>query len=142
MIHLIHPAVVHFAVAFTVAGGLIEAAGLLAGKERWVRVGGPMVLLAVPAVGLAVLTGFLAENSVAPPQAAHGVLDRHEVVGLGALAVLLTVLIWKAWYRGRLPRSHARPHAVLLLLAVALVALGAYFGGELVYVHGVGVAPR
>ena len=64
MLHLIHPAVVHFAVAFTIAGGLIEAFGRLAGRERWIRLGSPIVVLAVPAVALAVLTGFLAENSV------------------------------------------------------------------------------
>jgi len=142
LLHLIHPAAVHFAVALVVLGGLSEAVGLIWGRPALLRFGNPLTVLAVPAVGVAVVSGFLAANSVTVTAEAHAVLERHESLGLAALGVLLAALLWKAWFRGQLPRSHSAPYALLLLVAVVLVVLGATLGGELVYTHGVGVAGR
>ena len=91
MLHLFHPAVVHFPVALLVLGGLCEAGGLLA----WIPT---------------VVTGYLAANTVLLSGPARPVFDLHELNG---------------W-----------------LIGVALVAWGAWLGGEMVYGHGVGVIAR
>ena len=45
MLHLVHPALVHFSVAFLVFGAIAEAGGLLARREALARWGGQLVLV-------------------------------------------------------------------------------------------------
>ena len=131
---------VHFTVAFLVAGGIAEATGILAARERLERFGGALVVLGTISVVATVVTGFLAENSVDHPTGATAAIERHESAGLVVLGVFLVAIFWKGWDRGRV-RESARPlYAVFVLAAVVLVIVTASFGGDLVYGHGVGVA--
>ena len=57
-----------------------------------------------------------------------------------ALWISELLLFAKAWNRGAIPESWRRPYGALLLLGAALVVGSAVLGGELVYVHGTGVA--
>jgi uncharacterized membrane protein len=142
MIHLVHPATVHFTIAFLLAGSVAEAFGIFAGRERVERWGGACVLLGTACVVLSVVTGFLAENSIAHPAGASADIERHERLGMITLALYLVALFWKGWDRGRV-RESARPmYAVFVLAAAVLVCVTAWVGGELVYVHGAGVGPQ
>jgi len=142
MLHLIHPALVHFAVAFLIAGGLVEAAGHVTRKPAWVRYGGSLVVLGTIFLVPTVVSGFLAQNSVAVPADARAaaLLVWHERVGLALLAAFSAALLWKGWGGGAIPERQRFWFAAFLLLAVALTALGALLGGAMVYEHGVGVA--
>lgn len=139
MTHLIHPGVVHFAVAFLVVGGCAEAFGLIARRAAWSRFGAPWVVIGTVWLVPTLVTGFLAQNAVDVPAGAEGTLALHERIGLALFAVFAVALFWKAWVRGQLPDSHRLPYAVYLLAGVLLAAYGAFLGGELVYVHAVGV---
>jgi len=139
MLHLIHPVTVHFTVAFLSTGGIVESFGILRDRERWERFGGMLVLLGTATLLLSVVSGFLAENSVAHPPGAAPDIARHEIVGLIVLGIFVVALFWKAWDRGRV-RESARPvYAFLILAGVLALAVAAWLGGELVYGHGVGV---
>lgn len=139
MLHLVHPATVHFTVAFLVVGGLVEAYGILRDREAPERFGGTLVLLGTACLVASVVTGILAENSITYPPGAGADIDTHERLGLIVLAVFLVALFWKGWDRGRV-RASVRPlFALFLLGGVAAVVLTAWLGGDLVYVHGVGV---
>ncbi len=139
-LHLLHPVTVHFTVAFLVTGGLAEATGILSGRERLERFGGTLLVLGTACLVATVVTGFLAENSIVPPEGSTAAIARHESAGLLSLGVFLVALFWKGWDRGRV-RESARPlYAVWVLAAVALVIVTAWLGGDLVYGHGVGVA--
>jgi len=58
------------------------------------------------------------------------------------LAVFLIATFWKGWDRGRVRESNRPLYAVWILCGVALAAVVAWLGGELVYGHGVGVGPQ
>jgi len=139
MFHLFHPALVHFAVAFLVGGGLCEAWGLLGRRPAVERFGATLVLVGTASLVPVLFSGYLAANSVDfTPQAAR-VLDLHETSAWLIAAVFVAALFWKGWCRGEIPASQRPSYALLLLVAVLLTAYGALLGGEMVYVHAVGV---
>ena len=141
MLHLLHPAAVHFSVAFLVAGGLGESLGILLrrpGVERW---SGTLVLVGTISLVPTVVTGFLAENVLAPSDALLPILALHERMGLVILGAFLLLLLWKAWGRGVVPQGQRVAFAIALLAAVGLVLYGALLGGRMVYGWGLGVGP-
>lgn len=139
MLHLVHPALVHFPIAFLVTGGLVEAFGIFARREKAERLGATLVLLGALFLVAAIAAGYLASNTVTPAPGAAEPLDDHERSALILLAVVLVLTLWKAWGGGAVPPSQRIPYAVALLVGVGWTAYTAILGGRLVYVWGVGV---
>jgi len=139
MLHLFHPAMVHFSIAFLVVGGAGEAWGLLADRERLMRFCGTLVVIGTLTLIPTIVTGYLAANTVALSDDARPVLDAHERNGVLLLGLFVATLFWKGWTRGRIPRSQRPWYAIVLLLGVLLAAYSALLGGELVYGNGIGV---
>jgi uncharacterized membrane protein len=142
MIHLFHPAVVHFPVALLVLGGLGEATGLLFRKEATERFGSVVVVLGLLTWIPALVTGYLAANTVPLEGEARRLLDMHELNGWLIGGWFFGCLFWKAWSQGEIPARFRPLYAAALLVGVALVVWGAWLGGEMVYGRGVGVMTR
>lgn len=139
--HLLHPMLVHFAVAFLVAGAMGEAAGIAAGRPALERFSGKLVLIGTAALLPTVASGFLAGNLIHLPAGAEALYELHEKLGLAALGAFLGLALWKAWGRGTVPAGQRTAYAAALVLAAALVAWQAWLGGAMVYGAGVGVTP-
>ena len=137
-LHLFHPPLVHFTVAFLVVGGLCEAFGILRGLERPERFGALLVLIGTVFLIPTVASGLLAENTVSVKTGASD-LELHERFGFAILAVFLLGAFAKAWVRGNLTGRARTAYAILLLVGVVLVVLGSLLGGHLVYDHGIGI---
>jgi uncharacterized membrane protein len=137
--HLIHPALVHFTVAFLVTGGLLEAAGILMGKEPRERAGAVLVLAGTLFLAPTVVAGFLAQNSVAGFNGGEAYVNLHERFGLVLLGLFAALAMWKGWYQGKLPADQKVLYAVLVLAGVVLTLATAWIGGHLVYGYGIGV---
>jgi len=139
VLHLIHPALVHFGVALVASGALLESYGLFADREAPRRFGaslwgaGTIVLVAV------IASGYVAANTIELPTAAPETLADHERQGWILLAALVLLQFWKGWHRGSLPRKQRPWFALALCLAAALLFYSALLGGRLVYGVGVGV---
>ncbi len=139
MLHLLHPALVHVSVAFLVVGCLVESWGWLGRREPWARFGGRLVAIGAISLVPTVAAGYLAANTVDVPSAAMATLGAHERNAWILLALVGAALFWKAWGRG-VPAPAARvPYALLLAAIAAWTVWTALLGGEMVYVHGVGV---
>ncbi len=141
MLHLFHPALVHFPIALLIVGGSWEAWGLFAGGERAMRSGGVLTILGTLSLFPTVVTGYIASYSVPVPPTVEPRLNLHELNGWLVVALFVGLLFWKAWHRGQLPPRQRRLYALALLVGVVLVAYSAFLGGELVYTHGIGVQP-
>jgi uncharacterized membrane protein len=142
MLHLIHPAVVHFPVALLLLGAACESAGLLLGLPGPRRLGGVLVIAGTVALAPTLVSGYLAANSVPSTGEAQRLIGRHELVGWITGGWFLGCLFWKGWLRGEIAGRQRWPYALALLAGAALVAYGALLGGELVYSLGIGVAGR
>jgi uncharacterized membrane protein len=139
MLHLFHPAMVHFSVAFLIVGGAGEAWGMLAGRQRLARFSGVLVVIGTLSLIPTIVTGYLAANTVGLGDDARPVLDAHERNGIFLLGVFVAALFWKGWNRGEIPRAQRPWHAILLLVGVLLAVYSALLGGDLVYNKAVGV---
>lgn len=137
--HLLHPALVHFTVAFLLVGAATLGWALVRDAEGLERFGNRLYLIGAASLVLTLFSGFLAENTILPVAGTEPLIAAHERNGWIVGALVLASLLWRAWNRGELPRSQRRPYAVLLFTVAAMLTWGAWLGGQLVYRHGVGV---
>jgi uncharacterized membrane protein len=139
MFHLIHPALVHFSVAFLIFGAACEAWALMTDRAAAARFGERMIILGVLSLALSIASGYVAANTVTLTGEGQRLLDLHERNAWFVVGAFVAALFWKGWVRGTLPKTQRPLYALLLLAAVALTAYSAYLGGKLVYIEGVGV---
>lgn len=138
-----HPIWVHFAIGLLFTGTLFYALAW-AGRgrawtnsalaaARWNLVAGALFALT------AVLTGWLAANSVAHDDAAHANMLVHRNWALTAttLFVIAGVWLWRQWRRAKAKPSG--PLLALLLAGSAVLGVTGYEGGQNVYEYGLGV---
>lgn len=141
---LLHPMVVHFPIALLIVAFVFDLAGLLARRTSLTQAALYCQVFGALGAVAAYLTGERAEEAVERLASAHTVLERHEDLGkllmYAAIAVALIRLglVWK----GKADSQGVK--ALLTAFSLGLVFLvGAtgFFGGQLVYDHGAGVAP-
>ena len=145
----LHVVVVHFPIAFIAFAPLFDLACLVFRDRVWLdRAAAAMYLLGTLGAGAAYLLGErAAEAVVSMTPAAESVLADHEaqaVITLSVLAVatlLRLVVTWLGRDDRRIKIGLFRLLALpAVLVALAMLALTADLGGQLVYRHGVGVA--
>ena len=157
----LHPATVHFPIAFLL---LASAAGLLYIYWRPLDVlriltWWPMLLGWLGAL-VAILTGLLAQSGLPPDAPYRATLNWHITTGL-ALWVLYGLLLYWQWLLQKRPprRAKAKEQPVtpppdllqqptqrwrvtlLLLVGIGLILASGWNGGKLVYTWGVNVMP-
>jgi uncharacterized membrane protein len=140
VLHLFHPALVHFSVALLVAGSVSEVWGILGRREGAERFGATLVLIGTVSLLPTIVTGLLAKNSIVVPAGGVDDLELHERLGFVLAAVFLLSQFLKAWRGGRLSTTERKVYVIILLVGVAMVIASAVIGAELVYEHGLGVA--
>jgi uncharacterized membrane protein len=132
----LHPLLVHFPVALLTFGA---GADLIAAVRKnpaatvvgwWAQLAGTAGILATAA------TGLLAKGRLGEP-AVLDLLATHEQLAFLAAGAFAGLFFWRVGSRGRTPSPL---YLVSLVLAVALLWGTAWFGGELVYRYGIGVA--
>jgi uncharacterized membrane protein len=138
-LHLLHPALVHFTIAFLVVGPLLESWGVLARREAAARAGSGLTIAGMAVLVPTIVAGYLAANALTVEGEAHAALDRHESFGLMLLGVCLALALARAWMRGKIEGGARVPYAIGLWVVVALAGTTALLGGRLVYGLGVGV---
>jgi uncharacterized membrane protein len=139
MLHLFHPAVVHVSVAFLVVGGVVEIWGLLRHHPGASRFGVVLVVIGTLSLVPSLVTGYLAANTITLPEGTRSLLDAHERNGWILFGLFGGMLFWRAFAGGE-PSSAQRPfYVAVLVVAVLFTAYNALLGGEMVYLHGVGV---
>lgn len=141
---VIHPLFVHFTLSLVPTAALLATWYAWRGTA-WTRPAAYAVLTAAAVFGLLTMgSGFRDYFAVKPGLEgtdAYGVLETHEILGVvAAIAIAVTAAI--AWWRRVDVATKPRWRwalAIALLAASALVAITGWYGGALVYDHGVNV---
>lgn len=136
MRHPLHPALVHFPIACWSLATLADVASLHWGEPAW-HFAGIAMLIGTLAALVAMASGLLEFVKIDDASPALADANRHMLLVMGAW------LCYAASLAVRMERfSLVKPNALALGLGVlgflVLIAAG-WFGGRLVYTHGVGV---
>jgi uncharacterized membrane protein len=104
------------------------------GSRELHAVGRVGIVLAACSAALAGVFGFIAQEAVDLDRETRPILQTHRTLNIVALGVVTAMAI------NRVARKRpSRGYLVVGLAAVATVSISAYFGGKLVYSHGLGV---
>jgi uncharacterized membrane protein len=136
----LHPALIHFPIAFLLGGLLIDLAAWFRPRESLTRVASGLLAAGVVSGVAAAFAGVISFFTVpAHTEAAHEQMSSHLVLASAAL-VLFSLVAIARWRRRTQPAS-----ALALstgLLGSALLIGAAFLGGRIVYEGGAGVDPQ
>lgn len=137
----IHPVLVHFVIGLLATGSLaLVISAFTPGDRAWresLRTGGDWMLgTGIGFAVLAIIAGFVAAFTVDHDTPSHLTMNTHRNWALTTAAVFVALGVWRWRERGTMP---SRLFAVLLLVATGLLFTTAWYGGRLVFHHGIGV---
>jgi uncharacterized membrane protein len=141
----VHPALVHLPIAFVLLSVAADlAARLMKSEPRRAafRTVGYWSLIAALAGGvLTIAAGYLDMNRAMLTPETRELVDLHETIGwiLGISLAILSAWRWLIWHRGQMTINTAYLVAAFLVLGVTMFQ--GWYGGEMVYAYGAGVAP-
>lgn len=134
-----HPIFVHFAIALSVFGIVLDCAGSTRGDLHWQQSGRLSFFAGVVATGLAVLSGWI-EQQLPQPESVfdaqiQDVLFYHEYLGYALLGFFIMLVV----VRLRIPHRLPMLYVIFAGLGLAGLIVEGYLGGKLVYHYGAGV---
>jgi len=135
----LHPVIVHFPIALIIVAAACDLIGILSSRRSFIQAANIISVFAGIGAIFAVLTGWLAEESVWHPEAAHEILETHELLGFVFLGVILVMVIFRLAVRERIYDRFRWIGFFMALIGSAIVGYGGYLGGEMVFAHGAGV---
>lgn len=134
----LHPLVVHFPIAFLTGASILYLLAWIARRESWAWTGLWMLVLGTLGAALAVWTGLrAAEGVMIAPSVREHILVYHRAIMLIVFALSLALCLWALSARP-MPRRGRGAFVGLLLMMTALIAVGADFGGWMVYGYNAG----
>ena len=136
---LIHPMVVHFAIALLIVAVLLDVLGkATASRPLHAAAFINLIFAAIFAVAT-IAAGMLAEVRLLIAPNVHQVLDTHKLLGFSACGGILLLLAWRLAQRGSFPARLGPIYLTAAIVVAGLTGAAGYFGSELVYVNGVAV---
>jgi len=157
LLHHLHPATVHFPIAFLLLGSLLALLHLFRRPPADLRLTIWLLLgLGWLSGGVAVLTGLLAQIDLPPDAPYRPVLNFHISAGLAGL-LIYGFLLYQGWLYRRTKAQKARQKrgnttvdllddagarswiAVVVVLGALLIVGAGWYGGQLVYRFAVNV---
>ncbi|MEJ2634207.1 MAG: DUF2231 domain-containing protein [Calditrichia bacterium] len=136
---ILHPAVVHFAIALFLVSLLFDVIGDLIGNNKFHSAAWLNLIFAGIAAVAAVLSGLWAKSRAFIPPEARDTLNVHQLMAFFIAGVILILLFWRINAKGLLPAKGKAFYYLISLVGLGLLIIGAYHGGKLVYHYGVGV---
>ncbi|MBI2885230.1 MAG: DUF2231 domain-containing protein [Candidatus Omnitrophica bacterium] len=134
----IHPLIVHFPIAFLMGAALLYVAAWLLKRERLAHSACVVLVLGALSLSVAVATGLYAEQGVMLALSVRDrLLEPHERAMLATSAICAVLTAWAVLARP-FPTKGRWLFLSLLLVMVGVMAVGADFGGRMVYDYNAG----
>jgi uncharacterized membrane protein len=141
----IHPAVVHLPIAFVLLSVIADLVARLTKSEprraAFRTVGFWSLLAGLVGGALTIAAGYLDMDRASLAPETHEFVELHMTIGwmLGGCLVVLSAWRWLIWHRGQMTINTSYLVAAFLVLGITLFQ--GWYGGEMVYSYGAGVAP-
>jgi nitrite reductase/ring-hydroxylating ferredoxin subunit/uncharacterized membrane protein len=137
--HPIHAMLIPFPIAFLVGAFLFDAGALIWGAPAFVTTAGYLAVAGIAMAVVAAIPGAIDYFRTVPPDSsAKQRATRHALANLGALALFALGLM----LRGGLDAMPTAPSLAVWLVGLALLSMGGWMGGTLVYRNQIGVDHR
>lgn len=134
----LHPLIVHFAVAFLMAGPVLLFISAMRGKRSGVKSAGDwMLTLGIVAILAAIGAGLQAYYTVQHDEPSHVAMTDHRNWAIVTAVIFILFGIWRYLRRNHVPSIQ---FATLLFVPVVLLVITGWKGGHLVYYYGLGVS--
>lgn len=136
----IHPAFVHFPIAFFPGALMLYGLGILLKRPSWTVAGRACLYLGAASTVITIVTGWQAQSSFPHNERIHHMMMTHLHIGatIGVLAAVL--VLWSFWHRAQQPRGRYAFLAILAFTSYAVLQNGD-LGSRMVYVEGAAVKP-
>ncbi len=138
-ITLIHPIINHFTIALFSVSVVLDIVAKITQKEKLHYAAWINLLLAGFAAILSVISGLVAANNVPHNDKVHEIMSTHQAIGFVVLGAVLLLLIWRIVLKGAFPIKASLLYIIIGLTSLGFMFTGAYYGGEMVFRHGVAV---
>ena len=136
----LHPVLVHYPIALLSVSLFFAIVAHITGKDGVSRAAWWMQVTGTLGLAITVLTGILAQHSVTIASGARDTFDAHQQLAFLTSILFALLLYWGIVSRTKHPRRYPALYLLLFFLAVCTLLIGGWFGGELVYRFGTGVA--
>ena len=143
--HPVHPMIIPFPIVLYTLAVVGDIVYLATGSDFWYRLGFVGMGLGIVTALVAAATGFAEYLTIPRRIQAKRMATAHALVLVGATGLMLVSLIFRATAQGvafpETPLTGAPLGGAvsLNLAAFGLLLVGGWYGGHLVYVHGVGL---
>jgi uncharacterized membrane protein len=129
----LHPAIVHFPLAWLVGLALVDFVAFVMGRARWQVFGLPLLGAIVLSLLVAAGTGLLRASHMIMDAGEHAVMVKHRTLNfvVAGLCVLALVLRWRR--RDPWAGPGRITYLAIIFAATALVLVSGSLGGRLVY---------
>jgi uncharacterized membrane protein len=131
----LHPALVHFPLAWLFGLLVIDFVGLGLGRQEWRRWGFFALVGTTLAFLPAAVTGLLREDYMPSDADVARALVIHRSLNFTVFGLVLAALGLRLFRRNDLQGWNRRGYLALVIVATGLVLLAADFGGKMVYGH-------
>lgn len=137
----IHPITVHFTTALFVMSVVFEVFGWILKKDALKNAGWWNLLFASLAAITSVITGLYAVATTPHNETIHEMIKIHRMLGYIVLAGIILLFLWRTFVLKKWMNKSWQAYLVVGVLILAVMVVGAYYGGEMVYTHGMGIKP-
>lgn len=136
-----HPLAVHFPIALLASAVLFELVYLVSGKEVFSKVSFWVLLLGALGAGVAVITGEMAEKTIAHNEDIHEMMKLHEKFGIAVLSIFGILLLWKIFRMKKMKKGENWIFFLVMLAGIYCMVQGGDLGHGMVFREGAGVKP-
>ena len=135
----VHPALVHFPIAFLSVFFLLEIIGCGLPRDRLRQTASAMLYCGALGALLAAAAGVYAANTVPHGDAVHDIMEWHERLGLTVASLAIILSVWRLMAKQVATGMEKALFLLLSIIMIASMVFGADLGGLMVYGHGVAV---
>jgi uncharacterized membrane protein len=136
----IHPAIVHFPIALIIVAFFADLFGRKSARPSVRNFGFGCLILALCLGVVTLAAGYIDMERLPLSSPAHDYVHIHMYTGLVLAAVLVALTFWR-WRIFRSPSQTIRgSYFAVGILLLALTVFQGWYGGEMVFSQGIGVA--